>query len=238
MTTRINKFLADAGVASRRESDRLVEAGKVRVDGKPAVPGQKIEGTEKITVSGKPVKLPRRRHYLLYHKPVGVITTTDRRVRDNLMDRLARAAGTLPKARLFPVGRLDVASSGLILLTDDAKVATALARPEGGHAKTYRVEIDKPLAARALAAWRVGVKVLGRKTRPAKVRKLGARVFEITLTEGRNRQIRRMCAALGYEVTRLTRTGILGFTLDGLKPGQWRELSDSEAARLKKALGV
>lgn len=238
MHIRINKFLANAGVASRREADRLIEAGKVLIDGKKAVPGQKVEGTERVTVSGKAVKIPERRHYVLYHKPVGVITTTDRSMKDNMMDRIEKAAGTLPKARLFPVGRLDVSSSGLIMLTDDAEVATALARPEGGHAKTHLVEVDKPLTEKALIAWRAGVPVLGRKTRPAKVRRLADRAFEITLTEGRNRQIRRMCEAVGYEVMRLKRIGILGFTLDNLKPGQWRELAKQEVVKLKKSLGL
>lgn len=238
MNIRINKFLADAGVASRREADRLVEDGLVEVDGVKAVAGQKIVGNEHVTVKGELVAIPDRRHYILYHKPIGVMTTTDRSVKDNMMDRIEKAAGTLPKARLFPVGRLDVASSGLIMLTDDAEVATALARPEGGHEKVYLVEVERPLTEKDITALRAGVPVLGRKTRPAKVRKFSETMFEITLTEGRNRQIRRMCEAINHEVVRLGRVGILDLTLDGLKPGQWRELTDREVEKLKKDLGL
>lgn len=238
MNIRINKFLADAGVASRRGADKLIEAGKVKVDGVVAESGLKIVGNEEVTVSGKPISIPDQRHYILYNKPVGVIVTTNREMRDNIMDRIEKSKGTLPKARLFPVGRLDVASQGLIMLTDDAEVATALSRPEGGHAKVYRTEVDKPLTDEALAAWRGGLRVMGRKTSPAKVKRIAPRVFEITLTEGRNRQIRRMCEAVGYEVIRLERVEILGFSNKDLRPGQWRELDEHEVETLKKQLGV
>lgn len=238
MNIRINKFLADAGVASRRGADKLIEDGKVKVNGVVAESGLKIEGTEEVTVSGKPISIPEERHYILYNKPVGVIVTTNREMRDNIMDRIEKSKGTLPKARLFPVGRLDVASCGLIMLTDDSKVATALSRPEGGHAKVYRTEVDKILTDEALAAWRGGLRVMGRKTSPAKVKRIAPRVFEITLTEGRNRQIRRMCEAVGYEVMRLERVGILGFSNKDLRPGQWRELDKDEVEALKRSLEV
>lgn len=236
MGTRINRYLAEVGHCSRREADRLIEAGKVTIDGRKAVLGDQVEDGQDVRVSGRPVGAKQEKAWLAFHKPVGVITTTDRRAKDNIMDALEAAPGELPKVRLFPVGRLDVASSGLILFTNDSDAADKLLRAAGGHEKEYLVEVGEAFGEDFLRGLAAGVPVLGRKTLPAKVRRLGERSFSIIITEGRNRQIRRMCEALGREVKRLKRVRILDIRLGDLKPGRWRRLTEAEVKKLRAAV--
>ena len=216
--TRLNKYLVDAGVCSRREADRLMEEGRITVDGRRAVLGQKVTGNEKIFVDRKPVKKPEsiERVYIAYHKPVGIICTSDPKAKDNIIE-----AVNYPDGRIFHIGRLDVASSGLILLTNDGDI----------------VKVDKDITDEMVTSLRNGVHIGDdRPTLPAKIMKMGARMFSITIVEGRNRQIRRMCEAVGLNVESLKRIRVMGIKLDDIPPGKWRFLTEQETSALKAAL--
>ncbi len=232
--TRLNKYLVDAGVCSRREGDRLIEGGRVSVDGKRAVLGQKVTGQEKILVDRQLVKPPAsiERVYIAYHKPVGIICTSDPKAKDNIIE-----AVNYPDGRIFHIGRLDVASSGLILLTNDGDIVNAILRAEGQHEKEYIVKVDKDITDEMITALRNGVNIGDdRLTLPAKVMKMGSQMFSITLIEGRNRQIRRMCEAVGLEVEALKRIRIMGIKLDDIPPGKWRPLTEKEMTSLKPSI--
>ncbi len=230
---RLNKYLVDAGVCSRREADRLITLGKIIVNGARAELGQKVDGTEKIVVKGKQVAKPSaKRVYLAYHKPVGIICTSDPKAKDNIID-----AVKFPE-RVFHVGRLDVASSGLILLTNDGDVVNKILRAEGKHEKEYVVTIDRTVTPEFIQTMSTGVEIMGRKTLPAKVQKLGDTSFAITLVEGRNRQIRRMCEEMHVNVKRLERIRVMNIHLGDLPVGTWRHLTQAEEAQLMRMLGV
>jgi len=236
---RINKYLAEAGVASRREADRLVEAGKVTINGRKPGPGDQVEEGDEVKVNGRVVRPVAKKTVIAFHKPVGVITTTDAASPDNIMEALKFAPVPPPKARLIPVGRLDVASSGLILFTDDTALADRLMRPDSGTEKEYDVIVNKELTPEFLERMAKGVRLEHMPgirrivmTRPAKVKKIGASRFLIVITEGKNRQIRRMCEALGYEVRKLRRTRVAGVELGDLPEGEWRALTEEELASL------
>lgn len=236
---RINKYLADAGIASRREADRLVEAGKVTINGRRPGPGDQVEEGDDVRVDGRPVKPVARKTVIAFHKPIGVITTTDAASPDNIMEALRGASKEPPKARLIPVGRLDVASSGLILMTDDTALADRLMRPDSGTEKEYDVIVDKELTDEFLEKMAKGVRLEHMPgvqrivmTRRAKVARTGTSRFTIVITEGKNRQIRRMCEALGYEVRKLRRTRVGGVELGDLPEGEWRTLTKEELASL------
>lgn len=228
MAVRLNKFLVDQGVCSRREADRLIEAGKVQVNGAKAALGQKVEGTEDIRVQGRSIQTSaRKRVYLAYHKPVGIICTSDPKAHDNIIEAIG-----YPE-RIFHIGRLDVASSGLILLTNDGDIVNAILRAEEKHEKEYIVDIDKPITEAFLRGVQKGIDIGDeRPTLPAEIVQEGPRTFRIILIEGRNRQIRRMCDAFGYTVKALRRVRIMHLTLEGLQEGEWRHLTDSELAAL------
>lgn len=231
---RLNKFLVDAGVCSRREADRLIAAGKITVNGAPAVLGVKVTDADAIVVDGKPVKKSdEKRVYIVYHKPVGIICTSDPNAKDNIIDAVG-----YPE-RIFHIGRLDVASSGLILLTNDGDVVNAILRSEGKHEKEYIVKVDKDLQDVDLDAMTNGMDIGdNRDTLPAKVAKMGPRMFSITLVEGRNRQIRRMCETLHYGVEALKRIRVMHIVLDDLPPGRWRYLTEDEERVLLKTLAI
>mgnify|MGYP001600061081 FL=1 len=230
---RLNKYLVDAGVCSRREADRLITLGKIIVNGARAELGQKVDGSEKIVVKGKQVAKPSaKRVYLAYHKPVGIICTSDPQAKDNIID-----AVKFPE-RVFHVGRLDVASSGLILLTNDGDVVNKILRAEGKHEKEYVVTIDRTVSDAFVETMRAGVEIMGRKTLPAKVQKLGDTSFAITLVEGRNRQIRRMCEEMHVNVKRLERIRVMNIHLGDLPVGTWRHLTPTEESQLMRMLGV
>ncbi len=224
---RLNKYLVDAGVCSRRAADRLITLGKVLVNGARAELGQKVNGSEKIVVSGKLVGKPPEKHvYLAFHKPIGIICTSDPTAKDNIIE-----AVNYPD-RVFHIGRLDVASSGLILLTNDGNVVNKILRAEGKHEKEYVVTIDRTVTPEFVHTLSTGVEIMGRKTLPAKVTKLGDTSFAITLVEGRNRQIRRMCEAMRVNVKRLERIRVMNIQLGSLPPGKWRHLTPSEESQL------
>ena len=232
MEMRLNKFLSDAGVCSRREADRLVEAGRVTVDGRPAVLGQKISEGQQIAVDGQLVRPHARKIVLAINKPVGVVCSTAGHDRAPIVTSLIDSP-----VRVYPVGRLDKDSEGLLLLTNDGELTDAVLRARNGHEKEYLVEIDRPVTADFVRKMASGVPVLDTVTRPCTVEKTGHRSFRIVLTQGLNRQIRRMCEALGCRVVRLKRVRIVNIRLGSLKPGECRELTQAEERELRRRLG-
>lgn len=231
MKTRLNKYLADRGICSRRGADALIADGQVLVNGKRAEFGMMVDTEDEILVEGQLVaKAEPQPIYIAFHKPVGLITSVDPTLRDTVIDYLNL------DERVFPIGRLDVASSGLLLLTNDGRLSEAITHPRKNHEKEYVVTLDRSLARRDAQTMMNGMEILGRKTKPAVVKSISDEVFAITLTEGRNRQIRRMCEALGYEVKRLKRVRVMNIWLGELPVGKWRYLNDTEVRTLKKRL--
>jgi 23S rRNA pseudouridine2604 synthase len=227
--TRLNKFISETGICSRREADRLIEEGQVRVNGLVAVMGTRVTDADQVVVRGKPLRAKPRAVYLVYHKPVGITCTTDQAVPGNIVD-----AVRYPGGRIFPIGRLDKPSEGLILLTNDGDIVNKILRAGNAHEKEYVVSVDKPIDAEFIRRMGAGVPILGTVTQRCKVRALSATSFVIVLTQGLNRQIRRMTEYLGYNVVRLKRVRVMDIRLDGLKPGQWRELSGEEMAMIER----
>ena len=228
---RINKYLADRGTCSRREADKMVADGRIMVDGKLAVMGQKVTGQEIILVDGKAVNANKStRVYILYNKPVGIICSTDPKAKDNIVDAVG-----YPE-RIFNIGRLDVASSGLILLTNDGEIVNKILRAEGKHEKEYVVSVDRKITPDFLDNMRKGVLIDDEKTLPARIQQVSEFTFQIILVEGRNRQIRKMCEGLGFTVQSLQRVRIMHIELGGLKTGEWRHLTAGEEAELMTAI--
>ncbi|MBM5789959.1 rRNA pseudouridine synthase [Candidatus Parcubacteria bacterium] len=230
---RINKFLSANGYCSRREADRLIEAGRVFINGKRAKLGDQVMERDEVRVEGRSKQQRPKPLYLMLNKPVGVIVTSDRRKKQTVLDLLNI------EERVFPVGRLDVMSEGLLLLTNDGTLANRLMHPRYEHEKEYVVEVDRALETADIRKLQNGVRLDDGMTLPAKVRKMDRMRFAIILREGRNRQIRRMCEALGYRVVRLTRTRILSLKMPSTYPsGSWRFLTPSETRDLKRAVGL
>lgn len=236
---RLQKYMAENGIASRRKSEELIAAGKVRVNGKIAAIGDKVDPKhDKVTVSGKRVVKVKKNVYIMLHKPRGFITTMH-----DEMDRkcVAELIQDVPE-RVYPVGRLDRESEGLLLLTNDGEFANALTHPSRHVPKTYRVTVRPDVTKEQLAAFENGIEIDGRPTLPAEVRVLdkqeGRVVLEVVIYEGRNRQIRKMCEALGLEVARLKRTKIGSLKLGMLKQGEYRYLSEDEIHGLLVAAQV
>ena len=227
---RINKFISESGKASRRQADRLVEEGRVTINGKKAKIGDQVKPGDEVLVNGSVARVARNNVYIAVHKPVGITSTTEKKVKGNLVDM-----GNHP-LRIFNIGRLDKDSEGLILMTNNGDIVNEILRAEGEHEKEYIVSVDKPITPEFVEQMEAGVKILGQKTLPCKVRPLSKFDFNITLTQGLNRQIRRMCEALGYEVFRLQRVRVMNITLGKLPPGQWRDLSKKEREQLFREL--
>jgi pseudouridine synthase len=232
---RLNAFLARAGVASRRRADELIAAGRVTVNGLRGELATRVGAGDVVEVDGRRVA-PQRLAYVLLHKPAGVVTTArDPHGRPTVL-------GLVPaEPRVVPVGRLDLDTTGALLLTNDGPLAHRLAHPRHGVPKTYEAEIEGLPGAEALAALREGVELDDGRTAPAGVRVLrrgGAAVLELTLHEGRKHQVKRMCAAVGHPVRRLHRSRYAGLDLRGLAPGEWRELDEAEVDALRAAAGL
>ena len=223
---RLNKFIADSGYCSRREADRLIEEGRVTVDGRPGVLGDKIAFGMEVRVNGKSLTGSGERVYILLNKPRGIVCTADPREPMNVVDYLNYPI------RVFPVGRLDKDSEGLLLLTSDGEIVNRILRASGGHEREYEVAIDKPVTAEFVNRMMSGVPILDTVTLPCRVRKTGPYTFNIVLVQGLNRQIRRMCQALGANVTHLRRVRLMNLRLGNMKPGQWRELTVQEQRAL------
>ncbi|WP_100372905.1 23S rRNA pseudouridine(2604) synthase RluF [Bacillus sp. FJAT-45037] len=227
---RINKFISEAGKASRRGADRLITEGRVTINGKRAEIGSQVEPGDKVLVNGAPVFVARNNVYIALNKPVGITSTTEKKVKGNIIDLVNHPL------RIFNIGRLDKESDGLILLTNDGDIVNEILRAEHSHEKEYLVSVDKPITPDFLKNMSEGVKILGTKTLPCEVEQLSKFDFKIILTQGLNRQIRRMCEELGYNVFRLQRTRIMNIDLGNLPPGQWRDLSKKERTQLFREL--
>lgn len=228
---RLNKFIADSGYCSRREADRLITEGRVLVDGRVGVLGDKILPGMVVLVDGQSLSGDGEKVYLLLNKPVGVVCTADPREPMNVVDYLSYPI------RIFPVGRLDKDSEGLLLLTSDGEIVNRLLRAAGGHEKEYEVVVDRPVTREFIEKMMAGVPILDTVTLPCRVRRTGERSFNIILVQGLNRQIRRMCEALGYNVRSLRRVRIMNLRLGALKPGQWRMVTPEELSELMRCLG-
>jgi len=225
---RINKFISETGVCSRREADGWIEAGRVSINGKVATLGSKVIDGDEVHVDGKPIHAKQLPIYIALNKPVGITCTTERDVRGNIVDFVKH------RERIFPIGRLDKDSEGLILLTNHGDIVNEVLRAEHAHEKEYIVTVDKPLTDVFLKGMASGVKILGTVTRPCETKRIAPNIFGIVLTQGLNRQIRRMCAVFGYRVRRLQRIRIMHIQLGGLKSGDWRDLTQDEVSRLLK----
>jgi 23S rRNA pseudouridine2604 synthase len=226
---RINKFISETGVCSRREADALIEAGRVTVNGAVAVLGTKVEAGDAVCIDGKPIGAAKQHVYIALNKPTGITCTTERDVAGNIVDFVRH------RERIFPIGRLDKDSEGLILLTNNGDIVNEILRQENEHEKEYVVTVDRQVTDIFLEGMASGVRILGTVTKPCKVKRVDRCMFKIILTQGLNRQIRRMCSFFGYKVVRLQRVRIINVTLDGLKPGQWRELKPAEVRGLVPA---
>lgn len=225
--TRINKYLSEVGYCSRRAADKLLEEGRITINGKIPELGTKISDEDRIEVDGKPIRDPEKKPvYIAFNKPVGIVCTTDTiRERDNIIDFINH-----PK-RIFPIGRLDKPSEGLILLTSDGDIVNKILRARNNHEKEYLVRVDKPINPKFLEKMRNGVPILDTITKKCEVEKIDDMTFRIVLTQGLNRQIRRMCEYLGYDVKKLKRIRIMNIKLD-LPIGKWRDLTEEEMKNL------
>lgn len=249
---RLNKYLADLGLASRRQADAWIEAGRVEVNHVVAQAGVRVQPGDQVSLDGRLVSVPDQEQlpfppvgkripdhrdaqgkqlvYIALNKPKGIVCTTDRRERNNVIDFL-----DFP-LRLFPIGRLDKASTGLLLVTNDGDLVNRILRAKHHHEKEYEVEVDRPLAPGILDQMSRGVPILDTVTLPCRIESISPTRFRIILTQGLNRQIRRMTEYFGYQVTRLNRVRILNISLGNLKPGQWRYLTPAELGQLEELL--
>lgn len=232
---RLNKYLASCGVCSRRDADKLIEEGVVLVNGETAQAGMKVSETDKVTVRGKTISAPQDRVVLAYYKPKGVVCTE----RDTHAERIVAKEIAYPR-RVTYAGRLDKDSEGLLLLTDDGALIDAMMRGKHGHEKEYIVKSGRKWEETAIENMRAGVYLeeLSQTTRPCKIERMGDKTLKMTLTQGLNRQIRRMCKTQGYQVTSLKRTRVMNIELGDLKPGEYRELSGEERAALYQLCGL
>ncbi len=221
---RINKFLTEAGYCSRREADRLIEANRVTVNKKVPELGTKIPRTAEVHVDGERIRLQSKDKfvYIAFNKPVGIVCTTDtQKERDNIIDFIGH------KERIFPIGRLDKPSEGLIFLTSDGDIVNKILRADNNHEKEYIVTVNRPFDDRFIHRMSNGIPILGTKTKKCKVERINKNKFRIVLTQGLNRQIRRMCEYLGYDVVKLKRIRIMNVSLD-VPVGSWRDLTPAE----------
>lgn len=224
----LNKFISDSGLCSRREADRLIEQNRVTINGVLARKGNRVTMDDIVLLDGKPFAIQNKKVYIALNKPVGIVCTTDTEEKDNIIDYIKYSE------RIFPIGRLDKMSQGLILLTNDGDIVNKILRAGNYHEKEYIVEVDKKIDSAFLKTMATGVPILDTVTRPCKIKALSSHVFNITLTQGLNRQIRRMCEYLGYNVIALQRTRIMDIYLDNLPYGHWRILSNDEVTRLQE----
>ncbi len=229
---RINKYLSEAGVCSRREADRQVEAGNVTIDGQVAETGARVFSGQLVCLNGKPVKKEEEMILLAFHKPVGIVCTAEKREKNNVVDYIH-----YPK-RIYPVGRLDKDSEGLLLMTNNGDIVNKMMRAGNMHEKEYVVTVNKPVTEAFLRGLAGGVPLveLGTTTRKCKVERVGKREFRIVLTQGLNRQIRRMCEYFGYRVEKLVRVRIMNIELGNLKSGTYREVTREEYQTLQKLI--
>lgn len=232
LSTRLNKYISESGICSRREADRYIEQGLVLINGKRAGIGDRVTAGDEVKVNGRLIEAQDNSELVLIalNKPVGIVSTTDEGEKDNIVDYVNHST------RVFPIGRLDKDSQGLIFLTNHGDLVNKVLRAGNSHEKEYLVTVDKPITDEFIRGMGAGVPILGQKTKKCKVKKEAAMVFRITLVQGLNRQIRRMCEYFGYEVTKLERIRIMNVSLAGLPVGEWRDLTDDELIKLFDAI--
>ena len=230
MSVSLNKYISSTGICSRREADKLIEAGRVKINGIIAQKGNRVETNDEVMVDNKSLNIKPKQVYIAFNKPPGITCTTDLRHRDNIINFINHPQ------RIFPIGRLDKASSGLILLTNDGDIVNKILRKENRHEKEYIVKVDRPISKKFVEKMSAGIPILNTVTDPCEVQKLSKTLFQITLTQGLNRQIRRMCEYLGYKVLTLKRVRIMHIHIDDIGVGQWRNLTKEELRILQKNL--
>lgn len=232
LTTRLNKYISESGLCSRREADRLIELGQVFINGKRAKVGDKVAIGDVVSVNGQKIAAREAENIIIiaYNKPVGVTSTTEAGVKDNIVEHVNHSE------RIFPIGRLDKDSQGLIFLTNNGDLVNKILRAGNNHEKEYLVTVSQPVTEQFVEDMSKGVPILGVMTKKCKVKKEGSHVFRITLIQGLNRQIRRMCEYFGYQVSKLERVRIMNISLKGLPVGDWRELEEKEQTDLYKLL--
>ncbi len=231
---RINRYLFLKGYCSRRKADTLIEDGQVRINGKVAVLGQKVLQNDKVELSKKIKSMPSGYKYFLFNKPVNVVSHNPQKGEQSVEDFFTDAR----KINLAPVGRLDKGSEGLMFITNDGRIIDRMLNPKYDHEKEYIVTVDKKIKNFFVNKMREGVKIEDYQTKPAKINQNGEKTFSITLTEGKKHQIRRMCAALGYQVKKLKRTRIMNLQIRGILPGKIRELDEAEKTKLFKLIDM
>jgi 23S rRNA pseudouridine2604 synthase len=228
---RINKYISETGICSRREADKWIEAGRVTINGIKAELGSQAEQTDDVRVDGEKIGQKKTSLYIVFNKPVGITCTTERHIEGNIIDFIGH------EERIFPIGRLDKDSEGLILLTNNGDIVNQILRAENSHDKEYIVTVNRIVTPQFLEGMAKGVAILGTVTQPCVVNRVSDYVFRIILTQGLNRQIRRMCASFEYQVRRLQRIRIMNITLEGINSGDWRELSAKELTQLYEDIG-
>ena len=231
-STRLNKYISESGICSRREADRYIEQGNVFINGKRAGIGDQVVAGDVVKVNGQLIE-PRNEEDLVFialNKPVGIVSTTEEGEKDNIVDFVNHSS------RIFPIGRLDKDSQGLIFLTNHGDLVNKILRAGNDHEKEYLVTVNKPVTDEFVRGMGAGVPILGTVTKKCKVKREAPFTFRITLVQGLNRQIRRMCEHFGYEVTKLGRTRIMNVSLTGLPPGEWRDLTNDELIALFKLI--
>lgn len=231
-TVSLNKFISSTGLCSRREADRMIETGRVMLNGKRAQLGNRVGPRDSVRVDGRILQNQKETIYLAFHKPVGLVSTTDPKEKASIIRYIHHPD------RLFPVGRLDKDSQGLIFLTNDGDIVNKILRAGNKHEKEYEVTVDKSITDEFIRKMASGIPMLGTVTKKCKVEKTGPRSFRIILTQGLNRQIRRMCTFLEYEVVQLKRVRIMNVKLDRLPEGDWRELTQEEIADIQIAIAA
>jgi 23S rRNA pseudouridine2604 synthase len=222
----LNKYISQTGICSRREADALIREGRVTINGQPTRPGNRVSEGDEVQIDGKPLKAKPRPLYIAFNKPVGIVCTTDSKEPRNIVKYIGHPQ------RLFPIGRLDKPSEGLIFLTNDGDIVNKILRAGNEHEKEYIVSVKQPVDQAFVKKMSNGIPILGTVTQKCPVEKIGPHTFRIILTQGLNRQIRRMCEYLGYEVTSLKRVRIMNVPLGKLKVGAWRELSHKEVTQI------
>ena len=227
---RINKYISESGITSRRGADKWIAEGRVTINGIVAELGSQAEPGDDVRVDDKPITVEQQNVYIALNKPIGITSTTERHIKGNIVDFVNHPL------RIFHIGRLDKDSDGLILLTNDGDIVNEILRSEGKHEKEYIVTVNKPITPEFLQKMASGVEILDTVTLPCQVTQVSKYAFKIILTQGLNRQIRRMCSALDYQVRSLQRTRIMNIRLDGLSVGQWRDLTEAELNELCKEL--
>lgn len=227
---RINKYIAESGVCSRRQADRLIEEKRVTINGVVCELGSIVESSDTVCIDGAPIATKKKKVYIALNKPVGIECTTDSRVVENIVDFVNHSE------RIFPIGRLDKESEGLILLTNDGDIVNKILRAENHHEKEYIVTVNKTINSTFLEGMSKGVKILGMKTKPCNIYPINDKTFRIILTQGLNRQIRRMCETFNYRVIKLKRIRIMNIRLGNLKIGHWRNVTKNELNELMRMI--